>query len=308
MPDITALGELLIDYTPAGTSSRGMPLYEQNPGGAPANVLVTAARLGLSAALIARVGRDGQGAFLRRTLMREGVDLLALSEDPAAPTTLAFVTLSETGERSFSFVRGADAALAPEHVPAGLIEGSRVLHLGTLSMTGEPVRSATREAVKRAKAAGVPLSLDPNWRPLLWPDEAAALPLMRELLSAADFVKLSEEEAPLLTGEREPARAAAAVLGLGASLVAVTLGDRGAYLASRTASASIPAEPVTAVDSTGAGDAFWGAALVWLLRRFPAEAPLSPAAVAALDAAELSALGRFACGEAARCVSHRGAW
>ena len=179
--DLTALGELLIDYTPAGASPRGMPLYEQNPGGAPANVLVTAARLGRSAALVARVGRDGQGAFLRRTLEREGVDLRGLSEDPEKPTTLAFVTLSETGERGFSFVRGADAALRPEDVPAGLVEESRVLHVGSLSMTGEPVRSATRQALRRARAAGIPLSLDPNWRPLLWPDEGAALPLMRAL-------------------------------------------------------------------------------------------------------------------------------
>ena len=312
MTDITALGELLIDYTPAGASPRGMPLYEQNPGGAPANVLVTAARLGRSAALVARVGRDGQGAFLRRTLEQEGVDLRGLSEDPEKPTTLAFVTLSETGERGFSFVRGADAALRPEDVPAGLVEESRVLHVGSLSMTGEPVRSATRQALRRAKAAGVPLSLDPNWRPLLWPDEGAALPLMRELLSAADFVKLSEEEALLLTGERAPERAAAAVLDLGAALCTVTLGERGAFLASRAASVSVPAEAVTPVDTTGAGDAFWGAALSWLLTNDPAEpsrpAPLSAASAAALNVAALAELGRFACREAARCVAHRGAF
>ena len=301
--DITALGELLIDYTPAGQSGRGMPLLEQNPGGAPANVLVTASRLGMKTALVARVGQDGQGAFLRRALERENVDLRGLSEDPEVFTTLAFVELLEGGERRFSFARkpGADTRLSPGHIPAGLIEESRVLHLGTLSMTAEPARSATREAVSRAKAAGRLVSLDVNWRPLLWPDEGEAVGYMTELLEGADLVKLSEEEALLLTGEREPERAAEAVLRRGPRLCAVTLGAEGALLAAGKERVRVPAEPGPVVDTTGAGDAFWGGLLTRFLR-----AELDRCG--SLDEAVLTDLARFAAHEAAKCVAHRGAF
>ena len=302
--DITALGELLIDYTPAGASERGMPLLEQNPGGAPANVLVTASRLGMKTALVARVGQDGQGAFLRRALERENVDLRGLSEDPEVFTTLAFVELLEGGERRFSFARkpGADTRLSPGHIPAGLIEESRVLHLGTLSMTAEPARSATREAVSRAKAAGRLVSLDVNWRPLLWPDEREAVGYMTELLDRADLVKLSEEEALLLTGEREPERAAEAVLRRGPRLCAVTLGAEGALLAAGEKRVRVPAEPGPVVDTTGAGDAFWGGLLTRFLQK---DLDASPKP---LDEAALADLARFAAHEAAKCVAHRGAF
>ena len=155
--DITALGELLIDYTPLPESRAGMPVFEQNPGGAVANVLACAAKLGQRTAFIGKVGDDLQGRFLAQTLEDAGIDHRALRIDPRYFTTLAFVQLSETGERSFSFARkpGADTQLQVEELDRALIAGSGIFHFGSLSLTDEPARSATLEALRLdARAAG----------------------------------------------------------------------------------------------------------------------------------------------------------
>ena len=174
--DIAALGELLIDFTDSGVSPGGMRLFERNPGGAPANVLTAAARFGQRTAFLGKVGDDMHGQFLRQMLLDAGIDVsgLVLAEDVF--TTLAFVVLNDRGERSFSFARkpGADTCLRPEELNAAVLDSTRVLHVGSLSLTDEPARSATFTAVERAKAAGAVISYDPNYRAALWPDEAAA--------------------------------------------------------------------------------------------------------------------------------------
>ena len=166
MFDVVALGELLIDFTYQGRSENGMRLFEQNPGGAPANMLCAASNLGLRTAFIGKVGRDMHGDYLRRVLEEKGVDTGGLVSDPEVFTTLAFVELSETGERNFSFARrpGADTCLLASEVNRELTGGCRIFHFGSLSLTDEPSRTATIEAVKLAKKAGAIISYDPNYR------------------------------------------------------------------------------------------------------------------------------------------------
>ena len=300
--DLVALGELLVDFTQCGTSEHGGALFERNAGGAPANVLVAASKLGLATQFVGKVGADAHGRFLHRALEEQGVGCIGLVEDPDVFTTLAFVEVdSRTGERTFSFARkpGADTRLTPDEIPLRLVQGCRVLHVGSLSLTDEPARSATMCAVDAAGDAGALISYDPNYRPALWPSEQAALDEMAPMLGQADLVKLSLEEACMLCGTHELPEIAAVVTARGVSLVAVTLGADGAFLATRHAQASVPACACHAVDTTGAGDAFWGAALAWLIRERNVRTPTD---VEALTCEDLAACGHFACAAAACCV------
>ncbi|MDR1787093.1 MAG: carbohydrate kinase [Treponema sp.] len=281
--DAVCLGELLVDFTQAGFSETGMRLFEQNPGGAPANVAAALARLGAKAAFAGKVGADMHGAFLKETLAANNVDTSGLVMDGAVFTTLAFVSLAPNGERSFSFARkpGADTCLRPEEVPRALLESARLFHFGSLSLTCEPARSAALEALRIAKSAGAVISYDPNYRASLWPDEKSAVSMMKSVLPLTDCVKLSEEEAALLSGEKDYAKAAEAVLKDGPGCVVVTLGARGAAAFTRGNDAFAPAPAAPVVDTTGAGDAFWGAFLWKLLETGPDPSAFSRDALAA---------------------------
>ena len=151
--DVTVLGELLIDFTPAGNSKRGNPLFERNAGGAVANVAAAVSRLGKKSAFIGKVGKDAFGSYLKDVLSENGVDVSGLRMTDEAFTTLAFVHLNNLGDRSFSFARkpGADTLLSPEEVDASLLESTRIFHFGSLSLTDEPARDATLSAVRTAK-------------------------------------------------------------------------------------------------------------------------------------------------------------
>ena len=286
-PELVCLGELLIDFTPAGASSGGMALYERNPGGAPANVAVAAARLGLSAAFLGKVGADLHGRFLKGVLEREGVDCRGLLLDPESPTTLAFVELLPGGERDFAFHRKGcgDTRLRPDELPEDLIRRAKVLHVGTLSLTDEPACGATFRAVALAREAGATVSCDVNYRAPLWEAEGEFRAACAELLPKTDWLKVSEEEAAILTGETDPFRAGEILRKrYTLSHLAVTLGEKGAILDG----VFLPGFPAKAIDATGAGDSFWGAYLFGLLRCLPEP-------------------GRFACAAASCCVEKRGA-
>lgn len=261
--DVIALGEALIDFTDSGRSPAGTRLFEQNPGGAPANVACAVAQLGGKAAFVGKVGDDMHGRFLRDTLAEKGVDVSGMILSPEVFTTLAFVALGEGGERSFSFARkpGADTCLAPEEVREELLEKGKVLHVGSLSLTDEPARTATFRAVGLARKLGLTVSYDPNYRASLWKDAETAKVQMRSLLPFCDIVKLSDEETALLTGEEDPERAAERLLALGVKCAAVTLGRDGALVATLEGCRRVEGFPADAVDTTGAGDAFWGAFL-----------------------------------------------
>jgi fructokinase len=302
MFDIVALGELLIDFTYHGRSENGMRLFEQNPGGAPANVLCAASNLGLNTAFIGKVGKDMHGDYLRGVLEEKGIDTSGLISAKDVFTTLAFVELSETGERNFSFARkpGADTCFSACEIKRELLEGCKIFHFGSLSLTDEPSRSATIEAVKVAKKAGAIISYDPNYRAPLWKSEDEATERMQRVLHLADIVKISDEEIKLITGESSPEAAAEYLFQKGISCVVVTLGCKGAYTAVEGASAlvPIPVPDVPVVDTTGAGDAFWGGFLYKL-----ALTGLRPNE---LDEAQLREFTKFANAVASLCVQKRG--
>lgn len=261
--DIAALGELLIDFTPNGTENT----FTANPGGAPANVLVMAAKAGCKTAFFGKVGDDQFGNLLVDTLNANGVGTSAIRRS-AVHTTLAFVHLKPDGDRSFTFCRNhsADTLLEPSELDIDLLRNCKILHIGSLSLTDEPARSATLEAVRVAKEAGAILSYDPNWRPALWSDVAFAKEMMALPLKWADIVKLSDSELPLLTPYEDVERGADWLLKRGARLVAVTLGPKGCYYKTAAGSGHVPAPEVTAVDTTGSGDVFTGALLSRLVR------------------------------------------
>jgi fructokinase len=258
--DVVALGELLIDFTPVGQSPSGRPLFEQNPGGAPANVLAALAKLGGHGAFIGKVGADQFGAFLKNTLESHGVNTQGLRFTSNASTTLAFVHLDAEGNRSFSFCRkpGADILLEAADVDLSLINDCRIFHFGSLSLTDEPARSATMHAVQHAKNLGKIISYDPNWRPPLWPDDATAKAGMAAGLAFADILKVSDSELEILTGEKDVRRAVDCLFNRGIKIVLATLGADGCYFKCRAGAGHIPAFPVKVVDTTGAGDAFMG--------------------------------------------------
>lgn len=176
MADVVALGELLVDFVCKETDEIGYPTLVGKPGGAPGNYLAAVKKYGGSCAMIGKVGEDAFGRLLCQTLADAGIDLSGVIRAEDCFTTMAFVTLDETGNRHFSFARkpGADICLRSDEVNEALIRDCRVFHFGTLSMTDDPAREATRYAIRLAKAQGKVISLDPNLRKPLWPSEAAA--------------------------------------------------------------------------------------------------------------------------------------
>ncbi len=264
---ITALGELLIDYTDSGATSLGYSVFVQNPGGAPANMLTAAAKQGIKTAFIGKVGEDFQGHFLQSVLGDQGIDCSGLVFDKDANTTLAFVSVSKEGERDFSFIRAntADTRLDIADVNAELIKSAEVFHFGSLSVTHELSRSATYHAIKIAKESGAILTYDPNYRPLLWNSKEKAITEMRALLQYADIVKMTEDEAKMLT-DCEGHIEAFTVLSKTAKVVLITLGSEGCYIGIDGQGSYLKGFSAAAVDSTGAGDCFFGTFMAEFLK------------------------------------------
>ncbi len=299
MIDITAIGEVLIDLTQTGVNEQKVPLFAANPGGAPANVAVAAARLGAGTAFIGKVGQDGFGAYLTSVLKENRVDVSGLRTDEAA-TTMAVVAVSHSGERSFRFVRGADCNLTPEEVDTGLISKSKVLHFGSVSLTAGPARQATLFAAQSAREAGVLVSYDPNYRDALWNSQEEAVQWMKQPLHLVDVLKLSDEELPLLTGSGDPQEGTRLLEGQGIRLILVTLGDKGAFYRWQGKTGLVPGVATTVADTNGAGDTFLGAVLSRLVGR--GERPLE-----GLSAPELEAILSFANRAASKTCSRSGA-
>ena len=268
MTDITTIGEVLIDLTQSGKTEQGIPKFDANPGGAPANLAVAASRLGARTAFIGRVGRDSFGDYLRRCLTENGVDVSGLSVDEKARTTLAVVALDEKGERTFSFYRdpSADVNLSMKYVPMELLSSTKILHFGSVSLTAEPARTATLEAARTAKASGAWVSYDPNYRASLWPDEQTAIKNMLQPLPLVDILKVSDEELPMLTGLSDPDTGSARLAEQGVRLVLVTLGAHGAFYRFDGRTGHVPGVPCKVGDTNGSGDTFFGAALSQLVK------------------------------------------
>ncbi len=259
--DLITFGEMVIDFLPGDESG----VYIRKAGGAPANAAIAAARCGLRVGFCGRVGDDDFGRFLMETLSENNVFALCGVPVKEAVTTMAFVTLHEDGERSFTFARkpGADMFLSKADVDAAGLETAAIIHAGSCSLSKPPASEATAYALKRGKELGKLVSFDLNYRDLLWDgDSEAAIRAVREILPFVDLLKISEEEAEMLGGEEE-----IAVLARdnGISAVIETLGGRGAccyWNGNRLYADGLRA---TCVDATGAGDAFWGAFLSYLI-------------------------------------------
>ena len=299
---VTALGELLIDFAPKQADEDGRPMFAANPGGAPANVCTMAAKLGAQTAFIGKVGNDSFGGFLRNVLLENQVCCRGLRVDEKARTSLAFVTLGEKGERDFCFYRtnGADTQLKPEELDESLLRESKFLHFGSLSLTQEPCRTATIRAVELARAGGAVISYDPNYRPPLWENEAQALEMMKLGLRLADIVKVSEEEAQLLTGQKDLAQAAAVLKTFGPRVIFVTGGEAGCLCCGERAQVCVPGFRVEAIDTTGAGDTFQGV-MLYQLQNYSLDE------IAALDAAQMTRCATVANGAAAITTTKLGA-
>ncbi len=268
MKDVTALGELLIDFTPSGRGEQDNPRFEANPGGAPSNVVVALACLGLETEFIGCVGRDNFGQLLVAALRSKGVHTNGIVYSNVK-TTLAFVHIDEQGERSFDFYRqpGADMMLAKEDLNLELISHSRIFHVGSISMTDEPAREATLTALNHAKERNRVISFDPNLRPLLWDNLDHAKRQIEIVMQYADIVKVSEEELAFLTNTDDISDGARQLFEQHKlSLLFVTLGDKGSYAYNENGLVFVPGIAVKAVDTTGCGDAFFAGVLYELLK------------------------------------------
>lgn len=268
MFDVTALGEMLIDFTMQGRNEQGQRIFAQNAGGAPANVMAAMAKLGARTAFIGKAGNDMHGRFLKETLDNCGIDSTGFILSDDYFTTLAFVDVKENGEREFSFARnhGADKMLSIKDLSLETISNSHILHIGSISLTAEPCRSATMCAVREAKRANCVISYDPNYRASLWSGEQEAVSQMRSMLKYADLVKISEEETELMTDESDYEKAAESMLRQGVKIAVITLGKLGAYVRTSDGGQVVNGFKNKALDATGAGDAFWGGFLYQFCR------------------------------------------
>lgn len=269
--DVTALGELLIDFTENGTSGQGNPLMEANPGGAPCNVLAMLAKLGRKTAFIGKVGKDQFGDMLRETIESVGIDAEGLISDNEVHTTLAFVHTYPDGDRDFSFYRnpGADMMLSKEDVLVEKINETKIFHFGTLSFTHDTVKEASKYAIDCAKKAGAILSFDPNLREPLWNDLEDARKAIEYGMEHCDILKISDNEVTFMTGETDYDKGALMLKEkYQIPLVCVTLGKDGsrAYYKDQI----VRAEPFlqkNTIETTGAGDTFTGCMLDTILEK-----------------------------------------
>lgn len=298
---VTALGELLIDFTENGKSTQGNPLFEANPGGAPCNVLAVLAKLGCKTAFIGKVGDDFFGRQLKTTIDELGIDASHLYMDGQIHTTLAMVHHCSNGDRDFSFYRnpGADMMLTESEVPEEIIKCSKIFHYGTLSMTHEGVRTATKKAVRIAEEEKILISFDPNLRPPLWNSMEDARKQVLFGLEHCHILKISDNEIQWLTGKTDYTEGVEWIKQrYHIPLVLVTMGKNGswAYYNGMIVEAdSFFQENVT--DTTGAGDTFLGCALYFILMH----------GMSGLTKADLREMLSFANAAASLVVTHKGA-
>lgn len=272
--DVVALGELLIDFTENGLSGQGNTLFEANPGGAPCNVLAMLKKLGRSCAFIGKVGEDMFGHLLRDVAAEAGICMDYLVFDKDVRTTLAFVKTLPDGDRDFSFYRnpGADMMLTEEELPLDAIADCRIFHFGTLSMTHEGVRKATRKAIDLAKQSGALISFDPNLRPPLWSNLEEARTQIEYGLARCDILKIADNELEFMTGETNFDRGAAILREKypNIRLFNVTAGAEGSYSYYEDKRVFVPSCKLGGViETTGAGDTFCACVLNYVLEHGP---------------------------------------
>ena len=295
MGKIVTLGEVVSDiYRAEGESPVELPFIAR-PGGAPANVAVAASRLGSEAAFIGSVGEDLFGDFILRALESEGVQTSSVvRQKPPTRTSLAFVEISDTGDRSFTFYRSSPAAdelLSSEDVMEEIVSGASFVNFGSIPLIREPVRSATRRLAEIANELDIPVAFDVNFREHLWENPEVAREVVDPLLDLSTIIKMGDDELAPLLDTKDPEEAANMLLERGASLVLVSLGSEGAFYATKDFSGNVPSFEVEAVDATGAGDAFLAAVLVRLSEGEWDEAAVREAVLRGTAAGSLACTG-----------------
>ncbi len=304
--DVTALGELLIDFTENGKSAQGNPVMEANPGGAPCNVLALLNRLGHKTAFIGKVGDDMFGSQLADALLEVGIDSSGLIRDKEIHTTLAFVHTFPDGDRDFSFYRkpGADMMLKKEEIPDEIIRGSRIFHYGSLSMTDEPCREATKYAISLARKSGAILSFDPNLREPLWDSLDTAREMIDFGMRNCDILKISDNEVQWFTGLDDLEKGAEEIRKMyQPKLMLMSLGKEGSVAYSGDARAFVkPFLQEHTIETTGAGDTFCGSVLHYVLTHCE-----EGAGIRAFSETELTQMLQFANAAASIITTRRGA-
>ena len=266
--DVIALGELLIDFTINGQSEQGNNMLEACPGGAPCNMLAPLNKMGKKTAFIGKVGKDQFGTLLRDTITEAGIDASNLMVDENVNTTLAFVHTFPDGDREFSFYRnpGADMMLTADEVNPEVVKDTKVFHFGTLSMTHEGVREATKKAVETAKANGCLVSFDPNLRPPLWSSLDLAKEQMEYGFGKCDILKISDNEIQFVSGKEDYDEGIAYLQETyNIPLILLTMGKDGSRAYYKGMRVERPGFSVKAIETTGAGDTFCGSSLNYLV-------------------------------------------
>jgi fructokinase len=306
MPDIVSIGEALIDFL---SIDREVSLEETGgftiaPGGAPANLAASVAKLGGSAGFVGKVGKDAFGRKIRDTLEHAGVDVEYLMLDRSVNTTLAFIAVKKNGEPDYMFFRnhcGADLALRQQEIDEGYVSESRVLHFGSLSFTGEPLGTATERAIAIARRSGRIVSYDPNLRPSLWENMEQAKARITDGLEYADIVKCTQEEMEFITDTDNLFKGTNSILKYGPRMVLMTRGAESCFFNNGDVSFEFPAFEVDCVDTTGAGDAFFGGVLINLVDRMKKDLP-----VFGVDRETAEGIMRFSCACGAITVTRKG--
>ncbi len=269
MVDVICMGELLAEFvaTQPNVSLADAPGFIKAPGGAPANVAVALQRLGLSAGFAGKVGDDPFGLFLRQTLEAVGVDTTCLLVDPQARTTAVFVAVWEDGHKDLCFYRnpGADMMLRPEEITPSMFDGVRCFHYGSISFINEPSAQAQRRALDFARAKGLMITYDPNYRPTLWPSVERASEVIRDSFRFCHLAKVSQEEWEVATGHAGLDEGIRATLDRGVELLVISRGEMGALVTNGDYRIEMPAFAVNVVETTGAGDGFMAAMITRLL-------------------------------------------
>ncbi len=263
--DVTALGELLIDFTENGKSNQGNPLFEANSGGAPCNVLAMLAKLGHNTAFIGKVGNDFFGEQLRAAIKEVGIDDVGLCTDEKIHTTLAMVHTYPDGDRDFSFYRnpGADMMLDKTEISEDVLKDTNIFHFGTLSMTHEGVREATKEAIRIAEEAGAVISFDPNLRPPLWESLDDAKEQVLYGLGHCQILKISDNEIQWLTGKEDYTDGVNWIKErYEIPMILVSMGKEGSRAYYNEMMVEVkPFLQENTIETTGAGDTFCGCVL-----------------------------------------------
>ncbi len=268
--EVTSIGEAFIDFVspqPSNDLSTAKH-FMKNAGGAPANVAVGLARLGIRTAFVGKVGRDSFGRFVKNELKRYGVETRWIVGDPKYKTRLAFVAVAKNGDRDFEFWENdpADQHLLGKEIDLDAICRSKIINIGPFLLLNAVTKKAAFSIARTAKKRNRWICFDPNIRMSLWRDKTGAIAIYQTMIRKTNVLRLNEDEAQLLTGEKSLKDAVKALLLMGPQLVVVTKDKKGCLFATRKYRGDVQGFSVDAADTTGCGDGFLAGLLAGIIR------------------------------------------